>query len=204
MLNLTTNRILQHLQDDNSLAIVSPFRTENSVQENNKLLRELKAKVRSMNLGFSELKSKWVEIDPSTNEQISSDERALMIYGISLAKAMELGTQYKQSSIIYKDAAKCAEICTMPFIDASKKKHSIGKVVRTFNVKSKTPLNLDDAKEIFAGRLSGPASKAVKSNRPFTLKEVCIVELPKGSMFSNGEERYVDLLEFDVSDSILS
>ena len=53
MLNLTTNRILQHLQDDNSLAIVSPFRTENSVQENNKLLRELKAKVRSMNLGFS-------------------------------------------------------------------------------------------------------------------------------------------------------
>ena len=83
MLNLTTNKILQHLQDDNSLAIVSPFRTENSIQENNKLLRELKAKVRSMNLGFSELKSKWVEIDPSSNEQISSDERALMIYGMS-------------------------------------------------------------------------------------------------------------------------
>ena len=67
------------------------------------------------------------------------------------------------------------------------------------NMKSKTPLNLDDAKEIFAGHMSGPASKAVKSNRPFTLKEVCIVELPKGSMFSNGEERYVDLLEFDIS-----
>ena len=48
-------------------------------------------------------------------------------------------------------------------------------------------------------KYSGPVSKAVKSNRPFTLKEVCIVELPKGSMFSNGEERYVDLLEFDMS-----
>ena len=199
MLFTKLGTILQHLQDDNSLAIVSPFRTENSTQENNKLLRELKAKVRSMNLGFSELKSKWVEIDPSSNEQISSDERALMIYGISLAKAMELGTQYKQSSIIYKDAAKCAEICTMPFIDANKKKHNIGKVVRTFSMKSNTPLNLNDAKEIFASHLSGPVSKAVKSNRPFTLKEVCIVELPKGSIFSNSEERYIDVLEFDMS-----
>ena len=152
-----------------------------------------------MGLGFSELKSKWVEIDPSSGKPIESNERALMVYEISLKKAMELGQYYSQSSIIYKDASKCAEVCTMPFIDADGKKHNAGNVVRTFNAKSSSPLNLDAAKEIFAGRQCGPASKAVKSNRPFFLKEVCIVEPPRGSMHSDGEERYVDLLEFEMN-----
>lgn len=196
MLDLTTNRILQHLQDKNTLAIISPYRTENSNQENKRLLNNFKSQVRSKNLGFSELKSKWVEIDQNTNQSISSDERALMIYHISLQDAMNFGRIYNQSSIIYKDANRCAEVCTTSFIDSNGHHYTPGNIVRTFNVNGTNPLNLNIAKEIFADRLGGPASKPIKSNRAFTLKEVCMVESPRGNIFSN-EERYSDLLEFE-------
>lgn len=192
MLNLTTNRILKHLQDDNPLAIVSAFRSENSLAENMKLHKELKAKIKKMKLGFSELVSKWVETDPNTNETYSSDERSLMIYGISLKDAMDIGESYDQSSIIFKDANGCAEVCIIPFIDANGKKHQHGNIVRTFNTKSSSSLNLEIAKDIFGNRLGGPASKPIKSNRPFTLKEMFEVESPRGNVFSN-DERYLKI-----------
>lgn len=194
MLNLTTNRILKHLQDDEPLAIISVFRTENSPNENMKLHKAFKNRVKSMKLGFSELASKWVETDPDTNETISSDERSLMIYRISLNDAMDLGEEYSQSSIIFKDANRCAEVCTRDFVDANGKKHQVGNIVRVFKTKSSSPLNLDDAKKIFDGRMGGPASKPIKSNRSFTLKEVYEVESPRGSVFSNGEERYIRII----------
>lgn len=194
MLNLTTNRILKHFQDISSLAIVSAFRSENTAKENMSLHKKLKNEVKKMGFGFSELVSKWSETDPDTNEVISSDERSLMVYGIPLNDAMQIGISNGQSSIIYKDANRCAEVCTTEFIDYAGKKHKVGSIVRKFNLHSKSPLNLDDAKEIFKGRLGGAASKPVKSNRPFQLKEVLEVESPRGSVFSNGEERYFKVL----------
>ena len=191
MLNeISTNRILKHFQDDSCLAIISSYRTERTEQENRKLLNKLKQKVRSLKLGFSELISRWSEVDSETKEVISSDERSLMIYSISLEDAIKFGQELQQSSIIYKNTDKCAEVCTTEFIDYDGKEHKVGNIVRTFNVSGSTPMNLQDAKDIFEKRKGGPASMPIKSNRAFKLENVLEVESPKGSNFSE-KERYI-------------
>jgi hypothetical protein len=156
------------------------------------LLNNLKQKVRSLKLGFSELISRWSEIDSETKEVISSDERSLMIYGITLKDAIKFGQELQQSSIIYKNANKCAEICTTEFIDYDGKEHKVENIVRTFNISGSTPMNLQDAKDIFAKRKGGPASIPIKSNRAFKLENVLEVESPKGSTFSE-KERYMKI-----------
>lgn len=70
------------------------------------MLNKLKQKVRSLKLGFSELISRWSEIDSETKEVISSDERSLMIYGINLDDAIKFGQELQQSSIIYNRFAE--------------------------------------------------------------------------------------------------
>ena len=67
--------------------------------------------------------------------------------------------------------------------------YKVGNIVRTFNVSSTSPLNLQDAKDIFEKRKGGPASMPIKSNRAFKLENVLEVESPKGSNFSE-KERY--------------
>lgn len=104
MLNkISTNRILSHFKDNGTLAIISTYRTERSEAENKKLLNKLKSECKALKLGFTKFISRWVEKDPETNDSVTSDERSLMIYGISLETAMHLGQEYDQSSIIFKD-----------------------------------------------------------------------------------------------------
>jgi hypothetical protein len=186
---VSTSRFLQHFTNDEVLAIISTYREERPEKENRRLLKELKSKVRDKGFGFTELLSRWAEMaDDGTVK--NSDERSLIIYGIPVQKAIKLGGEYQQSSIIVKDAEGCREVCTTDFIDYDGKPHKVGDTVRTFNVKDNDkPLNLDDAKEIMAGRKGGPASSPVKSNRPFKLTEMFEVESPRPSYFSE-HERY--------------
>jgi hypothetical protein len=191
---ISTNRILKHFQDDKSLAIISTFRDERSLKENMKLLQELKTFVKNkLKLGFTELISRWSEYKEDTDKVESSDERSLMIYNISLEDALKLGSQYNQSRIIYKNSSKCAEVCTTQFIDYNSKEHNVGEIVRTFNIHTNNPLHLNTAKEIFAKRIGGPASKPIKSNRSFKLENVFEVESPRGSNFSE-HERYLKII----------
>lgn len=193
MLNeISTSRLLKHLSDNKTLAIISTYRTERTEKENLKLLKELKHTVIKMKLGFTEFIARWVETDDDGNSD-SSDERSLMIYGITLDQAIELGKQYDQSSIIFKFAEKCAEVCTVPFTDYEGKKHEEGSIVRVFNTHSDKPLNIEQAKAIFNKKLGGPASMPVKGNRPFNLQEVLEVEPPNAKTFSV-KERYIRLI----------
>lgn len=188
---IATSRLLKHLTDDNTLAMISTYRTERSEKENLNLLKELKNTVRSMKLGFSEFVARWVETDADNPQNsIASDERSLMIYNISMNDAIKLGKKYDQSSIIFKSKDKCAEVCTVPFTDWEGNEHKEGQIVRIFNVQSPKPLNINTAKAIFEKRLGGPASKPVKGNRPFTLTSVHEVESPRGSTFSESEKLY--------------
>jgi hypothetical protein len=191
---VSTNRLLRHLQDDRTLAMISTYRSKRrngdakTKKENLSDLQELKGIVRNrLNLGFSEFVSRWTATDNDTNKVVTSDERSLMIYGISLKDAMELGKKYEQDSIIFKSKDQCAEVCTTPFMDYEGKEHKFDDVVRLFDVKSKTPLNLDMAKDIFENRIGGLFSKPVKGNRPFALKSVYEVEGPRPSVFSESE-----------------
>lgn len=192
MLNeISTSRLLKHLSDNKTLAIISTYRTERTEAENRSLLGKLKRDVRSMGLGFTEFIARWVQDNDGETE--ASDERSLMIYGISLDKAIELGQEYEQSSIIFKSSDKCAEVCTTAFTDYEGVSHTVGNIVRTFNMNSDRPLNIDQAKAIFSQRMGGPASMPVKGNRPFNLQEVLEVESARGSTFTT-KERYIKLI----------
>ena len=185
---VSTSRILGHFTNDEVLAIISTYREERPEKENRRLLKELKSKVREKGLGFTELLSRWAEMGDGGNVK-NSDVRSLLIYGIPKQRAMELGADYQQKSIIVKDADGCREVCTTPFIDYEGKSHEVGDTVRTFNVKdTDKPLNLDDAKEIMAGRMGGLISSLVKSNRPFKLVGVFEVESPRPSYFCEHEK----------------
>jgi len=159
------------------------------------LLKRFKNDVRrKLGLGFTELKSRWVETDQNTGRVLSTDERSLIVYGMSLEDAMSYGKEFSQSSIIVKDGEKCTEVCTTGFTDYEGQTCGVGDVVRTFDVfGNPTAFNLQDAKDIFEKRKGGPASMPVKSNRPFKLAEVFEVESPSGKNFSN-RERYVRLV----------
>ena len=75
-------------------------------------------------------------------------------------------------------------------------KFNPGDVVRKFNIGGSTPLNLNDAKEIFSKRKGGPASMPVKSNRAFSLNEMYEVESEKATTFSS-RERWIPILGKD-------
>ena len=78
--------------------------------------------------------------------------------------------------------------CTIPFTDLDGNRHNEGDVVRTFDVKSRTMLNLKTAKDIFEKRIGGFASMPAKGNRPFILKSVYETEGPRPSVFSDMEK----------------
>lgn len=187
IVEISTSRILQHFLDDSSLAIVSTFRVERTKSENMNLLRKFKNQLKAKKIGFTEIVSRWVEQNQETGENESSDERSLLAYGISLEDAMAFGKEFQQSSIIFKNNEKCAEVCTNDFIDWEGHEFKTGDVVRVFNVRSKTPFNLEDAKEIFAKRKGGPASNPIKSNRAFRLSEMYQVESVHPNTFSTTE-----------------
>lgn len=170
----STSRILQHIQEDKNWAIISPYRSEYSEEENRKRMTKLKSSVRKY--GFIEFVSRWVEYGESF------DERSLLIPNISKEEAIKLGKEFEQSSIIVYDNSECLEICTTPF-----ENYKEGDIVRKYNISGDDILNIHDAEEIFAKRRGGPASKPVKGGKAFHLSEVYEVEQPRASYFQSKE-----------------
>ena len=169
----TTSRVFQHIKSGEPWAIVSPYRYEYSDDENRHRMTELKADVRGEGYGFIHLISRWVE------DGIAFDEESLLIPKCSEEDAITLGKKFEQSSVIVSHDGRCVEICTNPF-----ENYSEGEVVRTFNLNNETPMNIKDAEEIFSKRKGGPVSKPKsKRAKPFTLKEVLVVENPRPSYF---------------------
>jgi len=92
------SRIWKFIEDDKySFGVVSAFRTENSGAENKQLHKNLKIQVREMGYGFIEMKGGWVE------EGMFSSEESLFIPKINKKQMLELGKEYDQFSVIYKD-----------------------------------------------------------------------------------------------------
>ena len=181
----TTSKIYTRLTDDSTCAIISPYRDEYSDQENKIRMNNLKSKVREMGYGFNQFISRWVE-----NGQ-SSDEQSLLIPNITEDRALSLGKEFEQSSIIFKDSESCREICTNPF-----EGYEPDQVVRTFFNTGNHIFNVDEAKEIFAKRKGGPASMPIKGSnkQPFTLSakeafELYEVEEPRASYFQRKETK---------------
>lgn len=169
----STSRIYDNVINS-TWAIVSPYRGENDDKTNKSLMSSLKSDVRSLGYGFVEFVSRWVE------DGEPFDEKSLLINNCKPEEAIDLGVKYHQSSVIIKDGNKCVEVCTNDF-----ESYKRGDVVRTFNLVGDTPMNYNDAKEIFEKRKGGPASKPIKESNPkaFRLSEVYTVEQPRPSYF---------------------
>ena len=175
----TTSRLLKHLSDESSCAIISPYRGEYSEKENHKRMANLKSEVRDLGYGFIEFVSRWVE----DGEEF--DERSLLISGITEKQAFGLGMRYEQSSIIYKDNDGCFEVCTNPF-----EGHSRGDIVRKFINTGDHILNIEQARDIISKKEGGAVSLPVKGGKPFHLgeiKEMFEVEQPRPSYFQSKE-----------------
>ena len=177
----TTSRVLQHLRGGEPWAIVSPYRYEYSEEENKHRMTELKSDVRGKGYGFIHLISRWVE------DGVAFDEESLLIPKCKEEDAIALGKKFEQSSVIVSHDNECKEICKNPF-----EKYSEGQTVRTFDLDNDTPMNIKDAENIFSKRKGGPVSKPKsKRAKPFTLKEVFVVENPRASYFQN-ESRIIE------------
>lgn len=175
----STSRIYSHLTEDDTWAIISPYRSEFSEKENRQRMTKLKADVRGLKLGFNQFVSRWVE------DGEAFDEESLLIHNIDANKAFNLGVKYNQSSVIIKDEDGCNEIATNDFEDFKR-----GDVVRTYNLKGDKVMNISDAEEIFARRRGGPASKPKKGGKAFHLSEVFDIEQPRPSYSHTGRREY--------------
>lgn len=149
------SRIYGKLTDDSRLAIISAYRG-NDRQLNSKKTSQLKTDVRNLGCGFNQMVSKWTENNETT------DEESLIIYGITKQKALKLGEKYSQTSVIYKDGDGCREYLTTPrgeFEDGR-----VGDIIRTYDLGSDNMLNIESARDIFASRVTGPVSKRIKGS----------------------------------------
>lgn len=95
-------RIYQHIQRKNvdSWAIMTSYRGENSPSENKKNFKELKNKIRSMDMGFIEIEGVGQEEDNEGNI-IQAKEPSLFIPGINKKQAQKLSDTYDQWGYIY-------------------------------------------------------------------------------------------------------
>jgi len=124
------SRILQHIENNDTFAVISAFRGGNSGDENMKLHKQLKGDVRAKGYGFIEQKSGYSYSEPGTGEEGTVDEMSLFIPKISEKEALVLGRKYDQESIIFKDNKKFVLInCSTGGVDMTFKKSTGGKDV---------------------------------------------------------------------------
>lgn len=163
-------------------AIISAYSYLNEKPEQNIYATKcLRQDIRDLGLGYNEFVVRWAEADKDGNIK-TSDEASFLISGIKKSDAIQLGEKYLQSSIIYSDGKTCEEICTHAFTDLENIEWVPYEVVRRFNV---SHLDLTTAKEIFAGKVAGPASMLAKGGNkmPFKLPEILEKIEPRASYF---------------------
>lgn len=150
----SNSRLVKRFQDESSFAIISAYRINYSEDENRQRQKRLKGEIRKLGFGFNEFVSAWQE-DGET-----SYERALLIPNIPFDEALKLGNIFDQYSIIYKDDSGCKE-----YVSSDKYGKSIGTEIQKFNT-SGNFMNIEMAKKIFARKMNGAASKAIKGSNP--------------------------------------
>jgi hypothetical protein len=92
------SRVFQYVEDDEKdFGIVSAFRGENSREQNKKLHEELKKRIRDMGYGYIELKGGYQE------ESGVVEELSVLIPNIKKSEIVQLGRNYGQHSVMYKN-----------------------------------------------------------------------------------------------------
>lgn len=145
LLESSLSRIYQYIEDDKSFAVISAFRGDKSVEENNKNHIELKKDVRNLGLGFIEMRGGYLEEEGFVNE------KSLFIPGISKKNAIALGVKFNQRGILFKDKDGFFEIGT-------NKSSGIGNITAKFISgagKKNMSMNPEIVREFFSSLMKG-------------------------------------------------
>lgn len=132
---VSLSRIWQHIQNDEmSFGAISAYRNDIPKEKNIERHRDLRQKVRDMGLGYIEMEGGSFEGDVPVHQP------SLFIPGITEKQIIELGRQFDQQDVIYKDKNK--------FVDMSTNfKDGIGTVLMDF-IKKGWDKNITFDKEI--------------------------------------------------------
>jgi len=138
------SRIFSHIEGKGSFGVISAFRGEHGKKENIGRHGELKKLIREKGYGFIEMRGGYKEEGGFVNEL------SLFIPNIKKKAIVELGTQYDQHSVIYKDNNEFVLIGT-------NKSAGIGKTLEKFVSGGKDNLVLakDAMKDFFSALLKG-------------------------------------------------
>ncbi len=180
------SRIYQHIENNNSFAVISAFR--NNSESNDKNHQELKAKVRSLGLGFTEIKCGF----PEDGKNIQ--ERSLFIANIKQKDAVKLGAIFNQHSILFKDSIGFYEISTN---DTT----GIGKVLKEYKSK---PVRIDFAyilkilKKFLFHQLNAGRESVIH------YKDISIFEIEPVSFNRIAYNSHIPLGELDLDEIVLN
>jgi hypothetical protein len=99
------SRIIQHIENDKSFAVISAFEKDHSNSENLKAHEQLIADVRKLNLGYIEQSSGYTYSNKA-GESRRVEEMSLFIPEIDYKAALNLAIKYNQESFLFKSKDK--------------------------------------------------------------------------------------------------
>jgi len=101
------SRIWQHIQDDNrSFGAISAYRRDLPKEENIERHQQLRQKINDIGLGYIEMEGGTIEGGIAVHEQ------SLFVPRITEKQIIDLGIQFNQQDVIYKDKNKFVDIST--------------------------------------------------------------------------------------------
>lgn len=116
------SRLLEHLQGDHDLAVVSAYRSQFSEEENLQRHQRLMSLVRRAGYGYFVLNAKWSE-----HGEVS-EEKSLLVPNMDRQTAIDFGHKFDQTSILTRGEAGVQEVASM-----DRDGHRVGEVIRTFS-----------------------------------------------------------------------
>jgi len=130
------SRIIQHIQNDNSFAVISAYIKDVTEKENYERHSELRNEIRKLGYGFIEQDSGYTYKDDDTGESIPVKEKSFFIPKIDYDNAIKLAQQFDQESILYKDTTKgFVLVYSKDFTDKDGKKHKTNEIDLKFKFK---------------------------------------------------------------------
>jgi len=101
LVEASIGRVMKHVQDSESFAIMTSWRVENDIQKNISDFKRLQSMIRAEGLGYIHLDGHGQEED-ETGRVVDVKEPSLLIPNISLASAERLMKTFNQFGIVYR------------------------------------------------------------------------------------------------------
>ena len=115
LLETRLQRVWQFIQDDDkSFVMLSPYQLTNSAEENGAAMVSLVKYLSGKRYGYIFLKGGYKYKDEISGAETDVLEQSLMIPGLPKEEVMNIGKEFNQESIIYKDANEFSLISTLP------------------------------------------------------------------------------------------